>query len=156
MVLSVMKLSPKNQMFTKCSLQIFFPRDTSIPHFLLWHSSTRSFSRWLGHNFCGFSPYPTAKTLWPCSLKKILVSNFPLSTFWMWYMIFFRKKWSSLNPANPIQQKGGHAAALLLMLPAVLRLRIKSLPQKYNACPCRICQEQALLFPPCSGFPGVL
>ena len=118
-----MKLSPKNQMFTKCSLQIFFPRDTSIPHFLLWHSSTRSFSRWLGHNFCGFSPYPTAKTLWPCSLKKILVSNFPLSTFWMWYMIFFRKKWSSLNPANPIQQKGGHAAALLLMLPAVLRLR---------------------------------
>lgn len=26
-------------------------------------------------------------------------------------------------PANPIQQKGGHAAALLLMLPAVLRLR---------------------------------
>lgn len=81
-----------HQMFTKCSLQIFFPRDTSISYFLLWHSSTRSFSRWLGHNFCGFSPYPTAKTLWPCSLKNILVSNFPLNTFWMWYMIFFRKK----------------------------------------------------------------
>jgi len=33
---------------------------------------------------------------------------------------------------------------------------IKSLPEKYNACPCRICQEQALLFPPCSGFSGAL
>lgn len=38
------------------------------------------------------SPPTHGKTLWPCSLKKILVSNFPLSTFWMWYMIFFRKK----------------------------------------------------------------
>ena len=70
--------------------QMFFTNIFSTRY--LWHSSTRSFSRWLGHNFCGFSPYPTAKTLWPCSLKKILVSNFPLSTFWMWYMIFFRKK----------------------------------------------------------------
>ena len=37
------------------------------------------------------SPLSHGKNAVALLVKKILVSNFPLSTFWMWYMIFFRK-----------------------------------------------------------------
>lgn len=45
-----------------------------------------------GPQFLWFLPLSHGKNAVALLVKKILVSNFPLSTFWMWYMIFFRKK----------------------------------------------------------------